>query len=226
MPNPGELAVSPRCCGGAEIGPAGAKTDPKPSTHLLVSREPVKRDPGAGLPESIDGTLKSGGHRPSDFIKRGVGVWRSHRRQEWRERTEQPKPTRAERIAAQDGNCQTHDDGLRCRRGGRIPHRRYPVRIHPERILGTRRAAGKFPRDSRGYRPSGCPSALDRPYVGIGVSTSPRATEAKIAWAEAAGAGRPLQLRCGRTERPSGAVHARITEAPSQLSGRVIDNLA
>ena len=34
-------------------------------------------------------------------------MWRRHRRKEWRERTEQPKPTRAERIAAQDGNCQT-----------------------------------------------------------------------------------------------------------------------
>ena len=51
-----------------------------------------------------------------------------------------------------------------------------------------------------------CASALDRPYGGI---VSPRhrpAKEAKIAWAEAAGAGRPLQLRCGGTERPSGVL--------------------
>ena len=172
--------------------------------------------------ESIDGTLKPG----------GIGLRISSRA----ELECVPEPPRAAMAGA---HCAAQADpgrsGSPRRTGTARPTTMVldaDVVVEPLTDDALSESIRTYSRDatSSGQLPAGlsrlpvCASALDRPLWEL-VSTSPPATEAKIAWAEAAGAGRPLQLRCGRTERPSGAVHARITGARSQPSGRVIDNL-
>jgi hypothetical protein len=75
MPNPGKLLFLPAVAGGAPDRARGGPRQVRNRRRTCWCRENLSngiqvRD----VPESIDGTLKPGGHRPSDFIKRGVGV--------------------------------------------------------------------------------------------------------------------------------------------------------